>query len=83
MVLSGAGAAGVAIAKILMSAGVTDVAAADRKGAIHRGREGLDPSKQWLADHADPEGRTGTLQELLRGADVFVGVQRAGPADPG
>jgi malate dehydrogenase (oxaloacetate-decarboxylating) len=74
VVLSGAGAAGVAIAKILMSAGVTDVAAADRKGAIHPGREGLDPSKQWLADHANPEHRSGSLQDLLRGADVFVGV---------
>ncbi|MCU4184129.1 NAD-dependent malic enzyme [Acidiferrimicrobium sp. IK] len=78
VVLSGAGAAGVAIAKILMSAGVLDVAAADRKGAIHKGREGLDPSKQWLADNANPGGRTGTLQELLAGADVFVGVSGPG-----
>jgi malate dehydrogenase (oxaloacetate-decarboxylating) len=78
VVLSGAGAAGVAIAKILMSAGVADVAAADRKGAIHKGREGLDPSKQWLADHANPEQRSGSLQDLLKGADVFVGVSAPG-----
>ncbi len=78
VILSGAGAAGVAIAKILMSAGIGDVAAADRKGAIHGGREGLDPSKQWLADHANPEGRTGTLADLLSGADVFIGVSAPG-----
>jgi malate dehydrogenase (oxaloacetate-decarboxylating) len=74
VVLSGAGAAGVAITKILMNAGVADIVAADRKGAIHRGREGLDPSKRWLADHANQQDRSGTLGELLAGADVFVGV---------
>jgi malate dehydrogenase (oxaloacetate-decarboxylating) len=78
VVLSGAGAAGVAVTKILMDAGVKDIVAADRKGAIHRGREALDPSKQWLADHANPEGRSGPLPELLRGADVFIGVSAPG-----
>ncbi|HET9690864.1 MAG TPA: NAD-dependent malic enzyme [Acidimicrobiales bacterium] len=78
VVLSGAGAAGVAIAKILMSAGVRDVAAADRRGAIHKGRDGLDPSKQWLADHANPDNRSGSLQDLLKGADVFIGVSGPG-----
>ncbi|MBV9660657.1 MAG: NAD-dependent malic enzyme [Acidimicrobiales bacterium] len=78
IVLSGAGAAGVAITKILMSAGASDIVAADRKGAIYKGREGLDPSKQWLADHANPEGRSGTLSGVLRGADVFIGVSGPG-----
>jgi malate dehydrogenase (oxaloacetate-decarboxylating) len=78
VVLSGAGAAGVAITKILMNAGVNDIVATDRKGAIHRGREGLDPSKQWLADHANQQGRSGTLADLLAGADVFVGVSAPG-----
>jgi malate dehydrogenase (oxaloacetate-decarboxylating) len=78
VVLSGAGAAGVAITKILTNAGVRDIAAADRKGAIHKGRDGLDPSKQWLADHANPEGRSGSLGDLLAGADVFVGVSAPG-----
>ncbi|MDQ2754470.1 MAG: NAD-dependent malic enzyme [Actinomycetota bacterium] len=78
VVLSGAGAAGVAITKILMSAGVVDIVAADRKGAVHKGRDGLDPSKQWLADHANPGNRAGTLQEVLAGADVFVGVSAPG-----
>jgi malate dehydrogenase (oxaloacetate-decarboxylating) len=78
VVLSGAGAAGVAITKILMDAGVKDIVAADRKGAIHKGRESLDPSKQWLADYANPEGRSGPLPDLLRGADVFIGVSAPG-----
>jgi malate dehydrogenase (oxaloacetate-decarboxylating) len=78
VVLSGAGAAGVAIAKILMDAGVGDIVAVDRKGAIHKGRDNLDPSKQWLADHANPEGRSGTLSHVLVGADVFIGVSAPG-----
>jgi malate dehydrogenase (oxaloacetate-decarboxylating) len=78
VVLSGAGAAGVAITKILMTAGVGDIVAVDRKGAIDKGRDGLDPSKQWLANNANPEGRTGTLQQVLTGADVFIGVSASG-----
>jgi len=78
VVLSGAGAAGVAIARILMSAGVGEVVAVDRKGAIHAGRDGLDPSKQWLADYANPGGRSGSLQQVLAGADVFIGVSAPG-----
>jgi malate dehydrogenase (oxaloacetate-decarboxylating) len=78
VVLSGAGAAGVAITRILKQAGAEDIVAADRKGAIHKGREALDPSKRWLADHANPEGRTGSLQDVLRGADVFIGVSAPG-----
>ena len=78
VVLSGAGAAGVAITKILMQAGVNDIVAADRKGAVHRGREALEVSKQWLADHANPQGRSGSLQDVLRGSDVFIGVSAPG-----
>jgi len=78
VVLSGAGAAGVAITKILMNAGVSDIVAADRRGAIHRGRDGLDPSKQWLADHANPEHRVGAVSDLLKGADVLIGVSAPG-----
>ena len=72
--MAGAGAAGVAITKILMAEGVGDVVACDRQGAIHPGRGALDVSKQWLADHTNATGCTGTLQEALRGSDVFVGV---------
>ena len=78
IVLSGAGAAGVAIAKILMDAGAGDIVAADRRGAIHTGRQGLDPSKQWLADHTNPESRNGSLADVLAGADVFIGVSGPG-----
>jgi malate dehydrogenase (oxaloacetate-decarboxylating) len=78
IVLSGAGAAGVAITKILMTAGASDIVAADRKGAIHKGRDGLDPSKQWLADNANPEGRSGSLRDVLAGSDVFIGVSGPG-----
>jgi malate dehydrogenase (oxaloacetate-decarboxylating) len=78
VVLSGGGAAGVAISKILMTAGIGDIVVVDRKGAIHGGRDSLDPSKQWLADNANPEGRSGTLQQVLAGADVFVGVSAPG-----
>ncbi len=78
VVLSGAGAAGVAITKILKTAGVEDIVAADRKGAIDKRREALDPSKQWLADHANPANRSGSLQDILNGADVFIGVSGPG-----
>jgi malate dehydrogenase (oxaloacetate-decarboxylating) len=78
IVMSGAGAAGVAIARILMNAGAGDIVAVDRKGSIHAGRDGLDPSKQWLADHANPHGRSGTLREVLAGSDVFIGVSAPG-----
>jgi malate dehydrogenase (oxaloacetate-decarboxylating) len=61
-----------------MRAGAQDIVAVDRKGAIHRGREGLDPSKQWLADHANPDNRSGGLQDVLRGADAFIGVSAPG-----
>ena len=74
IVLSGAGAAGMAITKFLLSAGVSDIVAVDRMGAIHRGMEGLNPSMAWLADHSNPSGRSGSLREVLVGSDVFIGV---------
>jgi malate dehydrogenase (oxaloacetate-decarboxylating) len=74
VVIAGVGAAGVAIAKILMEAGVPNVIGADRQGAVHTGREGLNVPKQWFADHTNPEKRTGDLGGLLHGSDLFVGV---------
>ena len=74
VVMSGAGAAGVAIAKMLMAAGVTDIVVCDRKGALHKGREGLDESKQWLTENTNPENHSGTLREVVAGADAFIGV---------
>jgi malate dehydrogenase (oxaloacetate-decarboxylating) len=75
VVISGAGAAGVAIAKILLEAGITDLAVTDRKGIVHSGRSDLTPVKRELAEMtADKTGRTGTLGEALDGADVYLGV---------
>ncbi len=74
VVIAGAGAAGVAITKILHSVGVTDIVVADRKGALHGGREGLTSIKQWLVDNSNPRGVAGELGSLLQDADVFVGV---------
>jgi len=72
--MSGAGAAGVAIAKILMEDGVGDIIAVDSKGIIHRGREFQEPSKQWLAANTNATQREGSLLDSLDGSDVFIGV---------
>ncbi|MCU1350936.1 MAG: NADP-dependent malic enzyme [Acidimicrobiales bacterium] len=74
VVIAGAGAAGVAIAKILMNAGVANVIAADRQGAIHRGRTDLNEVKRRFAEITNPEQISGTLGDILPGADVFIGV---------
>ena len=74
VVIAGAGAAGVAIAKILMNAGVGNVIATDRKGAIHKGRTDLNDVKQVFAEITNPEGISGSLSDVLPGADVFIGV---------
>jgi len=78
VVIAGAGAAGVAIARILMEAGVSRIVAVDRTGAIYDGRGPLDVSKQWLATHTNPDKLDGSLSEVLRGADVLVGVSGPG-----
>jgi malate dehydrogenase (oxaloacetate-decarboxylating) len=75
VVISGAGAAGVAVAKILLEYGVKDLAVLDRKGVLHSSREDLTPSKKALAAvTADRTGRTGDLASVMDGADVYVGV---------
>jgi malate dehydrogenase (oxaloacetate-decarboxylating) len=73
-VISGAGAAGVAIAKILMKAGIGDVVVTDRAGILHSGRTDLTDVKRDIAMNTNHAGRTGTLEEALAGADVFIGV---------
>jgi malate dehydrogenase (oxaloacetate-decarboxylating) len=78
VVIAGVGAAGVAIAKILTNAGVPNVIGVDRKGAIYEGRDELNPAKQWLAEHTNPEMRRGALHEVMPGSDVFVGVSGPG-----
>lgn len=74
IVLSGAGAAGVAIAKILLAAGVPNIVSCDRNGVIHKGREDNDTSKSWMAQNTNPNQQTGTLKDVIEGADVFIGV---------
>ena len=80
--MSGAGAAGVAIAKMLIAEGVGNIVAADSTGIIHDGRTGLDASKQWLSDNTNREGRSGDLREAIRGTDVFVGVSAPNVLEP-
>ncbi|RKT85491.1 malate dehydrogenase (oxaloacetate-decarboxylating) [Saccharopolyspora antimicrobica] len=74
VVISGAGAAGVACAKILHTAGVGEITVLDSRGVIHSGRDGLTPIKQELAGFTNSSGITGGPAEALRGADVVIGV---------
>jgi malate dehydrogenase (oxaloacetate-decarboxylating) len=78
VVMTGAGAAGTACADILVAHGVGDVVVCDRNGAIHRGRENLDAARAALAERTNREDRRGTADELLAGADVYVGVSLPG-----
>jgi malate dehydrogenase (oxaloacetate-decarboxylating) len=73
-VVAGAGASGVAVTKILLSAGIGDIALADSKGMIYSGRDGLNPVKAALAGRTNKAGHTGSIEEALRGADVFIGL---------
>jgi malate dehydrogenase (oxaloacetate-decarboxylating) len=77
VVISGAGAAGVACARILQAAGVADVTVLDSRGIIHSGREGLNPIKAQLAETTNKAGLRGGIAEALRGADVFLGLSCA------
>ncbi len=74
IVISGAGAAGVAVAKILMAAGARHIVACDSRGAITRERDDLNAAKRAFAEITNPEGASGSLTEVLPGADVFIGV---------
>ena len=74
VVVNGVGASGVACAKILISAGVKNIMGCDSKGIVHEGREDLNASKRWYAEHTNPEGRTGKLDEAVKGTDLFLGL---------
>ncbi|MBM7368098.1 NAD(P)-dependent malic enzyme [Gordonia hydrophobica] len=80
VVVSGAGAAGVACAKILKAAGIDDIVVLDSKGIVHSGRTDLVEYKTELAEWSNPRGLTGGIAEALAGADVFLGVS-AGTVD--
>ena len=74
VVTSGAGAAAIAITKLLLSAGFKDITMCDRKGAIYQGREGLNWIKTEMAEVTNLSRKAGTLADMLVGADVFIGV---------
>ncbi len=79
-VFNGAGAAGVAIAKLFIAMGIKDVIMCDRKGVVHKDREGIenDPAKMELASFSNKSGKTGSLADALKGADIFIGVSAPG-----
>ncbi len=74
VVVSGVGAAGNAIIQLIRAQGAQDIVACGRNGAVYKGQEGLDQDRQWIADNTNADAKTGTLKEVLVGADVFIGV---------
>ena len=78
VVTSGAGAAAVAIVKLLLAAGYRHITMCDRRGAIYKGRENLDRIKEEMAEVTNPERRAGSLADMLVDADVFIGVSAPG-----
>jgi malate dehydrogenase (oxaloacetate-decarboxylating) len=83
VVVSGAGAAGIATIKMLLAAGVRDITAVDTVGAIYAGRaERMSPIKQWLAENTNPYGRRGKIADVVAGADFFLGVSQPGVITP-
>jgi malate dehydrogenase (oxaloacetate-decarboxylating) len=79
-VVSGAGAAGVAVTKILLEAGIGDIAIADSKGIVHNGREDLTAIKRAMAEITNKSGYTSTIEDAMVGADVYIGLS-AGKVD--
>lgn len=77
-VFSGAGAAGIAIAKLLISQGMKSVMMCDSKGIICKGDERLNPAKKAIAEFTNPDRKTGTLADAMQGADIFIGVSAPG-----
>jgi malate dehydrogenase (oxaloacetate-decarboxylating) len=78
IVMSGAGAAGTAVIKLLLAAGAQDVVVADVDGVVHRGRADLDGELEWLANNTNKLGFTGSVREAVVGADVFIGLSAPG-----
>ena len=78
VVTSGAGAAAISITRLLLSAGFRDITMCDRRGAIYKGREGLNWVKEEMAEITNPERRAGSLADMLVGADIFIGVSAPG-----
>ena len=89
VVINGAGAAGTAIAKLIRGVGITsgnippvnDVIICDSKGAIHGGRDDLNPTKRAMLEYSNKENKGGSLKDVLKGADAFIGVSRGNIID--
>jgi malate dehydrogenase (oxaloacetate-decarboxylating) len=78
-VFTGAGASGIATAKLLMKAGAKHIVGCDRAGAIYKGRkENMNSMKEWFAQHTNPRGIKGSAGDALAGADVFIGLSGPG-----
>jgi malate dehydrogenase (oxaloacetate-decarboxylating) len=78
IVVNGAGAAGVACTKLLLSSGVKNIILCDRKGALYKGMASRDASKDAIAEITNPERLSGRLEDVIKGADVFIGVSAPG-----
>jgi len=79
IVFTGAGASGIATAKLLMLEGARHIIGCDRAGAIYRGRtDNMNSMKQWFAEHTNPEGMRGSAGDALKGADIFIGLSGPG-----
>jgi malate dehydrogenase (oxaloacetate-decarboxylating) len=82
VVVNGVGAAGVACSKIIMAAGVRNIVGCDQTGALYRGRrENMNWMKDWYAQHTNPSEEKGTVHEVIKGADVFLGLSVPGVID--
>jgi len=82
IVVSGAGAAGMAVTRILLRGGARDIIVCDREGTLHEGRlAGLNESKAWLVNHTNPRKLSGRCADALRGANVFIGVSGPGTVE--
>ncbi len=83
VVVNGVGAAGVACSKIVMAAGVTRVVGCDQAGALYAGRtEHMNWVKDWYAQHTNPENEKGSVHDVIKGADVFLGLSAPGVIEP-
>ncbi|GAA5062283.1 malate dehydrogenase (oxaloacetate-decarboxylating) [Thermocatellispora tengchongensis] len=76
--MAGAGAAGTAVLRLLLAAGARHVIVCDYLGAVHQGRDDLDDSLRWIAEHTNADGYSGDLRGAVKGADVFIGVSAPG-----
>ncbi len=78
VVIVGIGAAGTACTKMLLNLGVKNIIGCDCDGVLYQGKSGLHPSHQWYAEHTNPNLEKGTVHEVIKGADVFIGVSKPG-----